>query len=68
MGTLRCVVLTALPKVLLSRTTGLLTRIPLPRFLRGAVFSCFSRRYGVRREEMAGEKRIITRDQPLFIY
>ncbi len=54
MGTLRRVVLTALPKVLLSRTTGLLARMPLPRFLRGAVFGCFSWHYGVRRDEMAG--------------
>ncbi|MHC4512229.1 MAG: archaetidylserine decarboxylase [Planctomycetota bacterium] len=57
MGTLRRVVLTALPKVLLSRTTGLLTRIPLPRFLRAAVYRCFSWRYGVRTEDMAGEFR-----------
>ncbi len=57
MGTLRRVVLTALPKVLLSRTTGFLARLPLPGFLRGAVFGCFSWRYGVRRDEMAGEFR-----------
>lgn len=54
---LRRVVLTALPKTLLSRATGLLTRIWLPGFLRGAVYRCFSRRYGVNREEMAGELR-----------
>ena len=57
MGTLRRVVLTALPKSLLSRTTGLLTRMVLPRFLRGAVYGCFSWRYGVNREEMAQEFR-----------
>jgi len=57
MGTLRRVVLTALPKLLLSRTTGLLTRVWLPRFLRGPVYGCFSWRYGVNREDMAGECR-----------
>ncbi len=50
-------VLTALPKWLLSRTTGLLARVPLPRFLRTPVYGCFSWRYGVDREEMVGELR-----------
>lgn len=57
MGTFRRVVLTALPKLLLSRTTGLLTRVWLPRFLRGPVYGCFSWRYGVDRDEMHGDFR-----------
>ena len=55
MGTLRRLLLTALPKALLSRSTGLLARTPLPRFLRGPMLGCFCWRYGVNREEMVGE-------------
>jgi phosphatidylserine decarboxylase len=43
---MRAVLLTLLPKVLLSRTTGLVTRLPMPRRLRAPVYSKFARRYG----------------------
>lgn len=52
---LRRVLLGVLPKVALSRTTGLLTRIPVPRTLRGPVFRLFARRYGADLDEVAGE-------------
>jgi phosphatidylserine decarboxylase len=44
----------ALPKLLLSRTTGVLARLPLPRPLRGPVYRAFARRYGVELGEMQG--------------
>lgn len=44
---LRRTLLTLLPKFLLSRTTGLLTRIPLPSFARKSVYGWYARRYGV---------------------
>jgi phosphatidylserine decarboxylase len=47
--------LSALPKVLLSRTTGMLTDVPLPRALRPAVYRAFARRYGVTLGEVGGE-------------
>ena len=53
MGTLRRITLTLLPKFLLSRSTGLLTRVPLPRALRPHQFRWFARRYGANLEEMA---------------
>lgn len=43
-----------LPKVLLSRATGVLTRLPVPRALRGAYYGWFARRYGADLGEMAG--------------
>lgn len=43
---LRAVLLHLLPKVLLSRATGLATRLPLPRALRRPFFGWFARRYG----------------------
>ena len=55
MGTTRRVLLTALPKFLLSRSTGLVTRIPLPRFARRIAYGMFARRYGVELSEMKGE-------------
>lgn len=51
---LRRILLELLPKALLSRTTGLLTRIPLPRGLRGPLFRAFARRYGAALEQMQG--------------
>lgn len=55
MGTTRRVLLTALPKFLLSRSAGLVTRIPLPRFARRIAYGMFARRYGVELSEMKGE-------------
>ena len=52
---LRRLVLNLLPKVALSRTTGLLARAPLPRQLRPLVYRTFARRYGVLLTEMHGE-------------
>lgn len=54
MGSLRRVALTALPKFVLSRTTGLLARTPLPSWLRPRVYGWFARRYGASLDEMAG--------------
>ena len=39
------------PKTLLSRITGVLSRIPLPTPLRPAIFGLYARRYGVDLEE-----------------
>ncbi len=50
---LRRLVLTALPKVMLSRLCGLLTRTPLPRGLRPGFYGWFARRYGARLDEAA---------------
>ena len=44
---LRRLWLRALPKALLSRATGALTHLPLPRPLRARVHGTFARRYGV---------------------
>ncbi len=44
--TMRALLLNLLPKVLLSRLTGLLASIPLPRALRVPFFRWFARRYG----------------------
>ena len=54
MGVLRRTILTALPKFLVSRTTGALARIPIPRWARGPIFRGFARRYGANLEEMVG--------------
>lgn len=42
-----------LPKWALSRLTGLVTRIPLPRFLRKPLYGFYARRYGVVMAELA---------------
>ncbi len=57
MGSLRRILLTALPKFVLSRTTGLLARTPLPASLRGIFYGWFSRRYGANTDEMVGAFR-----------
>lgn len=56
---LRRVLLEVLPKWALSRITGLLTRIPLPRFARRSLYGAYARRYGVDLAEVA---------QPLVTY
>lgn len=47
--------LEAVPKTLLSRATGLVTDVPLPRWLRPRVYGWFARRYRANLEEMEGE-------------
>lgn len=49
--------LEALPKTLLSRTTGLLTDVPLPKWLRPRVYGWFARRYRANLDEMPGQLR-----------
>ena len=53
MGVLRYITLASLPKFALSRTTGLLTRIPLPHALRAPLYGWFAKRYQAKPEEMA---------------
>lgn len=55
MGQLRRVLLSALPKLLLSRTVRVLANIPLPRRLRSIVYGTYARRYGADLSEMSGE-------------
>ncbi len=55
MKTVRRLLLTLLPKLAVSRLTGLITRIPLPRGLRAPFYRRFARRYGVELEQVAGE-------------
>ncbi|MFM1874121.1 MAG: hypothetical protein RL398_3543 [Planctomycetota bacterium] len=54
MSTLRSIVLTALPKVALSRLCGLATRLPLPRSLRPSLYGWFARRYRADLAEVDG--------------
>ena len=54
MSSFRRLWLNALPKAALSRVTGLLTDIPLPRAVRPWVYRRFSNRYGANLAEMAG--------------
>jgi phosphatidylserine decarboxylase len=49
------VLLTALPKLLLSRTVRVLTHVPLPRWLRRRAYGIYARRYGANLDEMAGD-------------
>jgi len=51
---LRRIFFEALPKTLLSRTTGFVADIPLPRRLRPKVYGWFARRYGADLSEMDG--------------
>ncbi|MCR9243579.1 MAG: archaetidylserine decarboxylase [bacterium] len=55
MPSVRAALLTALPKVLLSRLTGLLTSIPLPTPVRGPFYRWFARRYGAELADVEGE-------------
>lgn len=51
---MRRFLLTILPKIALSRLTGLLARIPLPRWFRGRFLAWFARRYGADLTETEG--------------
>ncbi len=55
MSIVRRVVLSALPKVMLSRLTGAATSLPLPRRWRPRCFGWFARRYGASLDEVDGE-------------
>lgn len=66
MSSLRAAVLTALPKVLLSRACGVVTSIPLPRRLRGPLFRWFARRYGASLEDVDGDVRQFASLQQFF--
>lgn len=57
MSAVRRTLLTLLPKVLLSRLTGVLTHTPLPAALRGPALRAFARRYGASLAEVEGELR-----------
>ncbi|MCA8965037.1 MAG: phosphatidylserine decarboxylase [Planctomycetes bacterium] len=54
MSSLRRLVLTALPKVALSRLCGLVTRVPLPRPVRRSLFRWFAKRYGADLDQIDG--------------
>lgn len=54
MSALRRALLTALPKVALSRACGALCSVPLPRAVRGRLFRWFARRYGAAIDEVDG--------------
>ena len=55
MSTTRRLLLTALPKVALSKATGLLTRTRLPQRLRQRFYEWFARRYGADLADVDGE-------------
>lgn len=52
---LRRLLLTALPKVALSKACGLLCSAPLPRWLRPRLYRWFARRYGAELAEVEGD-------------
>lgn len=54
MSSLRRFVLTALPKVTLSRLCGLVTRTPLPRPVRRRLYRWFAKRYGADLDQIDG--------------
>ena len=55
MSTTRRLLLTALPKVPLSRLTGLLTSAPVPGFARAPFYRWFAGRYGAELDDVAAE-------------
>ncbi len=54
MSRVRRILLTCLPKVLLSRLCGGLCTLPLPRWFRPRLYGWFARRYGASLDEVAG--------------
>jgi phosphatidylserine decarboxylase len=52
---LRAVWLSLLPKVLLSRATGMLTGMPVPKAMRGPLYRWFARRYGAQLDQVDGD-------------
>lgn len=66
MSALRATLLTLLPKVLLSRLTGLVTSIPLPPPCRAPLYRWFARRYGAELDDIAGDLRRFRSLQQFF--
>ncbi|MCA8949515.1 MAG: phosphatidylserine decarboxylase [Planctomycetes bacterium] len=66
MSSVRAVLLTALPKVLLSRLTGLATSLPLPKGLRRPFYRWFARRYGAELGDVEGDLRRFRSLQQFF--
>ena len=66
MPSLRAALLTLLPKVALSRATGLLARTPVPGPLRAPFWRAFARRYGAELGEVQGELRDFRSLQAFF--
>lgn len=66
MSTTSRLFLTALPKVPLSRLTGLVTSLPLPRSARAPLYSWFARRYGASLDEVDGDLRSFPSLQAFF--
>lgn len=58
--------MTALPKVPLSRLTGLVTSLPLPRFARAGLYRWFARRYGASLEDVDADLRSFPSLQAFF--
>lgn len=63
---LRRTLLTALPKVCLSRCCGALTSLPLPSWLRPRLYGWFARRYGASLEDVDGDLRSFRSMQQFF--
>lgn len=63
---LRRLLLTALPKVVLSRACGVLCSTPLPRPLRPRLYRWFAQRYGADLAEVAGDLREFRSLQAFF--
>ena len=66
MTTTRRLLLTALPKVPLSKLTGLMTSLPLPGFLRAPFYGWFAKRYGAELGDLAAELRSFGSLQAFF--
>lgn len=66
MSTTRRLLLTALPKVPLSRLTGLVTSLPLPEAARPGLYRWFARRYGASLEDIEAELRSFRSLQAFF--
>ena len=66
MSHLRRLLLTALPKVALSRACGWLCSTPLPRGLRGGFYRWFARRYGAELGDIDGELHAFRSLQEFF--
>lgn len=66
MSTTRRLLLTALPKVPLSKLTGLMTSLPLPGFLRAPFYGWFAKRYGAELGDLAAELRSFGSLQAFF--
>ena len=66
MSTTRRLLLTALPKVPLSKLTGILASTPLPPAARAGLYRWFARRYGAELEDLADDLRSFRSLQAFF--